>query len=103
MALRPLHPPVKEPLIPDWEVLATEADRTGRGLKAMLHILHGEPKACHAIALGYAPEQNQFAEAVYNLCGADEATVKALLSRLAYAIEDTLRQMAIAHGEGDTP
>ena len=101
MALRPLHPLVKESLIPGWEVMATEAGRTGRGIKATLVVLNGEPKACHSIALGYAPEQNQFAEAVYNLCGADEAAVKALLPKFAYSIEDVLRRMGEQHADED--
>ena len=101
MTLRPLHPPVKQPLMPGWEIMATEAGRTGRGLKATLHILNGEPKGCQSIALGYAPEQNQFAEAVYHLCGVDEATVKALLPKLAYAIEDILRKMADIYGNDE--
>ena len=102
MALRPLIPTLKEVLMPGWEVMVTEAGRTGRGIKAALVVLNGVPKAYPSVALGYAPEQQQFAEAVSHLCGVDEATVRAMLPHLAYAIENSLRAMAEAHGNEDT-
>jgi putative DNA primase/helicase len=92
---------VKAPLTDGWEVLVTEAGRTGRGIKATLMVLNGEPKACHSIALGNATEQDRFAEAVYNLCGADEETVKVLIPKLAYLIEGVLLQMREKQGEED--
>jgi hypothetical protein len=101
MALSPLYPPVKEALTPGWEVLVTEGGRTGRGLRVTVTLFNGTPQYTQSLALGSLPEQETFIAAVAPRCGCAPAVVAALLPKLAYTVEETLRQMAATHRDTD--
>jgi hypothetical protein len=107
MALTPLTPPPKEILGAGWDLVTTEAGRSGHGLRATFLMLNGAPKLYRILALGNEEAQDAFIQAVTQASGLEHTMVHAAMLKLAYATEGVLREMdtarATSKAEDDLP
>lgn len=94
MALRTLESAVTESLGNGWELVATEAGRSNRGLQATVLLFNGTAQACQTLALGDPAAQQALAATAAGLAGLAVPDVAKALVQLANAVEGILRQMA---------
>src|SRR5262245_55292284 len=99
MALKPLDPAVKESLGNGWELVASEAGRSSRGLQATVTLFNGTAQACQTLALGDPAAQHALTIAFAGIGGLADAEVTKALLQLTVAVEGILRQMDAAGQE----
>jgi hypothetical protein len=93
MALRPLEQAPMVDLGSGWELVASEAGRSNKGLQATVTLFNGTAQACQTLALGDAQAQQALAATCAYLTGLDGGDVLKALTQLAVAVEGGLRQM----------
>jgi hypothetical protein len=99
MALKPLVSPPTVSLGNGWELVASEAGRTNRGLQATVTLFNGKPQACQTLPLGDPAAQQALATAFAWTAGISAVEVTRALVELIVAVEGVLRQMDAAGQE----
>jgi hypothetical protein len=99
MALKPLNPLPKVSLGNGWELLASEAGRSHRGLQATVALFNGTPQACQTLVLGDPAAQQNVAAAFARTVRIKRGEVTKALVELIGAVEGILRQMEAAGQE----
>jgi hypothetical protein len=91
MALRMLDPAPTEGLVTGWDLVATEAGRSNKGLSATVMLFNGTAQACQTLALGDPTAQQILSTAFAALVGLPPQDVAHALIELTVAIEGVLR------------
>lgn len=99
MALTPLTPVPKVPLAETWELVAPEAGRSSRGLRASVHLFNGTAQACQTLVLGDPLAQQALVTAFASVAGLAAPDLATALAQLTAAVEGVLRQMATQGSE----
>jgi hypothetical protein len=98
MALKQLDPAPTTPLAEGWQLIASEAGRSNRGLCATIGLFNGTAQGFQTLAVGDVAAQAALSAAFAPVVGLEPAEVTHALMQLIAAIEGILRQMD-THGQ----
>jgi hypothetical protein len=99
MALKPLNPVPTVSLGNGWDLVASEAGRTNRGLQATVNLFNGTAQGCQTLALGDPAAQQNLANTLAWTVGISGVEATRALVELIVAVEGVLRQMETAGQE----
>jgi hypothetical protein len=95
MALKPLTPPCKVPVLADWSLLAVEAGRTKDGVEITLALFEGEVirDIRNKVILTNPAARRGLTKRYAATTGASATTLDAAFLQLSHGVEGMLRQM----------